>query len=107
MTSKTICLNMIVKDESHIIEETLIKLLDKIHFDYWVISDTGSSDNTKEIITKFFNSKDIKGELHDDEWVDFAFNRTKALEYALNKRIMFSYLTQMIQFTTILKHQIL
>ena len=85
MTSKTICLNMIVKDESHIIEETLIKLLDKMHFDYWVISDTGSSDNTKEIITKFFNSKDIKGELHDDEWVDFAFNRTKALEYALNK----------------------
>ena len=85
MTSKTICLNMIVKDESHIIEETLIKLLDKIHFDYWVISDTGSSDNTKEIITKFFNRKDIKGELHDDEWVDFAFNRTKAMEYALNK----------------------
>ena len=85
MARKTVCLNMIVKNEAHIIEDTLNKLISKIQFDYWVISDTGSSDNTKEIITKFFSTKDIKGELHDDEWVDFAFNRTKALEYAYGK----------------------
>ena len=51
---KTICLNMIVKDESPIIEKTLENILSKIDIDYWVISDTGSSDNTREIITDFF-----------------------------------------------------
>ena len=49
-----LCLNMIVKNESHIIKNTLIKLLNKVKFDYWVISDTGSTDNTKELITDFF-----------------------------------------------------
>ena len=36
-----LCLNMIVKNESHIIKDTLNKLLQKVQFDYWVISDTG------------------------------------------------------------------
>ena len=53
----TICLNMIVKDESHIIKETLQKLCNKINFSYWVICDTGSSDNTPEIIQEFFKEK--------------------------------------------------
>jgi glycosyltransferase involved in cell wall biosynthesis len=52
--SKTICLNMIVKDESHVIEKTLENIISKVPITYWVISDTGSSDNTKEIITNFF-----------------------------------------------------
>ena len=51
------CLNMIVKDEAHIIEDTLTKLLKKIKIDYWVISDTGSTDDTKEVITNFFKKK--------------------------------------------------
>ena len=50
INSPTLCLNMIVKDESHIIKKTLINLCDKFKFDYWVISDTESSDNTVEII---------------------------------------------------------
>ena len=33
----TICLNMIVKEESHIIEDTLKMLCSKIIFSYWVI----------------------------------------------------------------------
>ena len=40
---KTICLNMIVKDESHVIRKTLEKLCEQINFDYWVICDTGST----------------------------------------------------------------
>jgi glycosyltransferase involved in cell wall biosynthesis len=55
----TLCLNMIVKDEAHIIENTLTKLLNKVKIDYWVISDTGSTDNTKEIIVDFFKQKNI------------------------------------------------
>ena len=51
---KTICLNMIVKDESHRIEKTLNNILDNIPITYYVISDTGSTDNTKEIIVNFF-----------------------------------------------------
>ena len=51
--SSTICLNMIVKNEAHVILETLINLTSYIDFDYWVISDTGSTDNTKEIIQTF------------------------------------------------------
>lgn len=80
-----LCLNMIVKDESHIIKDTLKKLLQKIHFDYWVISDTGSTDETIEIITEFFKEVGIPGELYQDEWVDFSHNRNKALDYAFGK----------------------
>ena len=53
----TICLNMIVKNESHIILDTLNNLTSKIIFDYWVICDTGSTDNTKELIQTFFHEK--------------------------------------------------
>ena len=83
--SPTICLNMIVKNESHIIKNTLEKLCNKIKFDYWVICDTGSTDNTPQIITDFFQKKSIKGELFYDEWVNFSHNRTLALQRAYKK----------------------
>ena len=81
----TICLNMIVKNESHIIRNTLEKLCNKIHFSYWVICDTGSTDNTREIIVDFFTSKNIPGELHNNEWKNFSHNRNIALDEAFNK----------------------
>jgi glycosyltransferase involved in cell wall biosynthesis len=81
----SICLNMIVKNESHIIEKTLLNLCDKIKFSYWVICDTGSTDNTPELITNFFKNKNIPGQLFYDKWQDFAHNRTIALEKAFNK----------------------
>jgi GR25 family glycosyltransferase involved in LPS biosynthesis len=79
----TICLNMIVKNESHIILSTLQMLSKYIH--YWVISDTGSTDNTREIITNYFKEVNIPGELYQDEWEDFGTNRTKSIERAYNK----------------------
>ena len=81
----TICLNMIVKNESHSIEKTLSNLCDKITFSYWVICDTGSTDNTPELIKTFFKNKNIPGQLFYDKWVNFAHNRTLALEKAFNK----------------------
>jgi glycosyltransferase involved in cell wall biosynthesis len=81
----TICLNMIVKNESHIIEDSLNKLCNKIKFDYWVIVDTGSTDNTREIIENFFKSRNIPGELKYEEWQNFGYNRTVALNHAYNK----------------------
>jgi len=81
----TICLNMIVKDESPIIGKTLAMLCSKIKFDYWVISDTGSTDKTPEIITEFFKKNNIPGELTHDKWKNFAHNRNLALNYAFGK----------------------
>jgi len=81
----TICLNMIVKNESHIIKETLEMLCSNFTFSYWVICDTGSTDNTREIITHFFKNKAIPGELHNHEWKNFSHNRNLALDIAFNK----------------------
>ena len=83
--NSTICLNMIVKDESHIIKQTLENIIKYIKLDYWVICDTGSSDNTINIIETFFKERNIPGEIHIDVWKDFAHNRNKALERAYNK----------------------
>lgn len=85
MKNYSLCLNMIVKNESHVIEDTLNNIINNFQIDYWVISDTGSTDTTKEKIMNFFDKNNIKGELHNDVWEDFGYNRTKALEYAYNK----------------------
>ena len=82
---KTICLTMIVKNEGHIIAETLDHLLKYIQFDYWVISDTGSTDKTKEIIQEFFKARKIPGEIVETPWRDFGFNRSEAFRHAYKK----------------------
>ncbi|WP_308569655.1 glycosyltransferase [uncultured Haemophilus sp.] len=82
---KTICLNMIVKNESAIIRDTLENIVAHIPLDYYVISDTGSEDNTAEVIEQFFTEKGIKGEVHHDQWENFAHNRNLALQHAKNK----------------------
>lgn len=85
ISNKTICLNMIVKNESHIVASTLKNILEHIRIDYWVISDTGSTDNTMEIIQEFFKEREIPGELFQDEWKDFGYNRSRAIDHAFNK----------------------
>jgi GR25 family glycosyltransferase involved in LPS biosynthesis len=76
---------MIVKNEADIIASTLENLCHYIEFDYWVIVDTGSTDNTRQIISDFFKDKNIKGELHETGWKNFGFNRSDALSKAFNK----------------------
>lgn len=83
--SYTICLNMIVKNESHIITKTLENITSYIDFDAYFISDTGSTDNTMELIREFFIKKNIPGHIEQVEWKDFGFNRTLALQMAFNK----------------------
>jgi len=72
---------MIVKNEAHCIERCLNSV--KPFIDYWVICDTGSTDNTKEVIKNCL--KDIPGELHEHKWEDFSTNRNKALQLAKSK----------------------
>lgn len=79
----TACLTMIVKDESPIVLEALNSVYKFIN--YWVIVDTGSTDDTKEKITNFFKEKGIPGELHERPWVNFGFNRTESLDLANGK----------------------
>jgi len=81
--TKKICLNMIVKNEAHIILETLNNI--KKYIDYWVISDTGSTDGTQDLIKNFFKEANIDGELLSHEWKDFGYNRSKALEACYEK----------------------
>ena len=85
VAKKSICLNMIVKDESHIILETFTNICKYVDFDYWVISDTGSTDGTQELIRNFFEERKIPGELFEDEWKDFSHNRNKAIEHSVGK----------------------
>ncbi|WP_066080669.1 glycosyltransferase, partial [Bergeriella denitrificans] len=76
---------MIVKNEAAIIEETLANILEHVPLTYWVISDTGSSDDTPERIERFFAARGIKGELHHHEWKHFGHNRQLALDAAKGK----------------------
>jgi tetratricopeptide (TPR) repeat protein len=80
---KTICMCMIVKDEAHVIERCIRSFAPLI--DYYVICDTGSSDNTIEIINKTANQYGLKGEVLEHSWVNFAHNRTVSLNAGRSK----------------------
>ena len=72
---------MIVKNEGRAIEKCLESV--KKFIDYWVIVDTGSTDDTMAKIRKSLSG--IPGELHERPWKDFAHNRNEALQFAKNK----------------------
>ncbi|MBS0625625.1 MAG: glycosyltransferase [Verrucomicrobia bacterium] len=76
-----ICLNMIVKNESQVIERCLASVVKWI--DSWVIVDTGSTDGTQEIIKKTL--RNIPGQLYERPWVDFSTNRNEALALAKDR----------------------
>ena len=86
----TICLNMIVKNESKIITRLLDSVISII--DFYCICDTGSTDNTCEIITEYFkninceimNEKIITGKIIHEPFINFEYNRNFALKSCLN-----------------------
>lgn len=80
---KTICLNMIVKNEASVILDCLESVKDLI--DFWVISDTGSTDGTQKLIQQFFNDKNIPGVLLEQPWKNFEYNRNLSLNNAIDK----------------------
>jgi len=79
----TICVNMIVKNESKVIERCLNSMLPII--DYWVIVDTGSTDGTQNVIKNFMKKKGVPGVLHERPWKNFAHNRNEAITLAKGK----------------------
>ncbi len=76
-----ICLNMIVRNE----EKTLPRLFASLQgsVDYYVITDTGSTDNTIGTIKALGQAYGIAGEVLEHPWVDFAHNRNLALQDAI------------------------
>jgi GR25 family glycosyltransferase involved in LPS biosynthesis/glycosyltransferase involved in cell wall biosynthesis len=76
----TVCLNMIVRDEAHVIPETLDSVA--AHIAALVIVDTGSSDGTVAVIRDWIEEHGVRGEIHERPWRDFGHNRSEALELA-------------------------
>lgn len=74
----TICLSMIVRDESHVILRCLESV--KPFVDHWVIADTGSLDDTCVAARAFMH--DIPGDVVHHHWKDFGHNRSEALKLA-------------------------
>ncbi|POX49982.1 glycosyltransferase [Streptomyces sp. Ru72] len=72
---------MIVKNESGVIERCLSSVRELITT--WVISDTGSTDGTQELIRKTLSG--IPGELHEEPWVNFGHNRSLNIAHARGK----------------------
>jgi tetratricopeptide (TPR) repeat protein len=74
---------MIVKNESKIITRLLKSVLPLI--DSYCICDTGSTDNTIDVINDFFSKKNIKsGKIIKEPFQDFGYNRSYALKQCLD-----------------------
>lgn len=68
---------MIVKNEARLI----LRRLDSVRplIDYVLIEDTGSTDGTQDIIRRWMNQQRLPGEVFEEPWRDFAYNRSVAL----------------------------
>jgi tetratricopeptide (TPR) repeat protein len=74
----TLCLNMIVKNESKIITRLFDSVLSII--DCYCICDTGSTDNTVEIIENYFKDNGVSGKVVQEPFKNFCYNRNFALQ---------------------------
>ncbi len=77
---KKICLCMIVKNESRIIERCLNS--SKSIIDFVSICDTGSTDHTPKIIENWCKENKIPGIVHYESFKNFGYNRSKAVSLA-------------------------
>lgn len=74
----TLCLNMIVKNEGKIIERLLSSVIGII--DTYCICDTGSTDNTIELINNFFSERKMEGKVITEPFKNFEYNRNFSLK---------------------------
>ena len=80
-TKKTICLNMIVKNERKILPRLFASVLPVI--DSYCICDTGSTDGTIEFIKSYFKEHNISGKVVEEPFINFCHNRNVALQNCL------------------------
>jgi tetratricopeptide (TPR) repeat protein len=69
---------MIVKNESKVIIRLLDSVIDIV--DTYCICDTGSTDNTPDIIQSYFQNKQIPGKIIHEPFRDFGYNRSFSLK---------------------------
>lgn len=79
---------MIVKNEAHIIRRCIDSVASLV--DYVYIHDTGSTDNTGQVIKAHLEAIGKPGEVEYVGWTDFASNRSRALRN-LKKKGLFDY----------------
>src|SRR5258708_7527223 len=84
----TIGLCMIAKNESDIIPRCLESARQMV--DYVMIEDTGSTDRTQTIVRRWLDRAGLPGEVYDEPWRDFAYNRSHALSM-MHKRKEIDY----------------
>jgi tetratricopeptide (TPR) repeat protein len=72
---------MIVKNSGDVLKKCISSI--KPYIDNWTILDTGSSDNTKDIIKE--ELKDIEGNLYEEDFVDFSTTRNRVFELSSKK----------------------
>ncbi len=89
----SLCLNMIVKNESERIERALASAAP--HIAAYVILDTGSTDGTPEKIRKFFEALKIPGDVLAGNFYDFSQTRNDALRMARQSPYEFDYILLM------------
>lgn len=80
-----ICLTMIVRNESKIIERCLDNVQNSV--DCISICDTGSTDGTPDIIEAYLKKNNIPGRVYHHSWLNFGHNRSlsaKAAKDTLN-----------------------
>ena len=79
-----ICLNMIVKNG---VADNIQRCLKSVkpYIDYYLISDTGSTDNTEEVIKECLEG--IDGEIFHHKWKNFGHNRELILQEAYKRDI--------------------
>ncbi|MES2179829.1 MAG: glycosyltransferase [Gemmatimonadota bacterium] len=76
-----LCLAIIVKNEARTIVKTLESCLR--HVDYFAIMDTGSTDNSVDIVSEWLRFNKVKGSIFQDSFVDYATARNRVLELAV------------------------
>ena len=76
----TLCLCMIVKNESKIITRLLTSVICII--DSYCICDTGSTDDTVSVIKKYFEAEKIPGKVVEEPFKNFSYNRNFVLRQA-------------------------
>lgn len=75
MSRPTVTLCMIVKDETHVIEQCLRSMAKYV--DRYDITDTGSTDGTPELIKKVMDELDVPGKVYLSDWKGFGDHGNK------------------------------
>lgn len=88
-----ICLNAMVGNEA----KTITRMLESVapYIDYYVIQCNGKEDNTREIIDKFFNERNIPGYTYETDWLFPGFNRDHTLQECLRSEHQCDWILRM------------